>query len=184
LRNDIKIIDFRVRPPITAYKLLFDVHPKRGRCENKFVAGPENAISPSMHKVGENAGLDLLVKEIDEAGIDLVVAPGRAPGRATPAGLQQDFPKLNLLLAHGGYPAVIETLALAVKHSNFYLSPDVYCTLPAGELYVNAISKLPDQFVFASAHLMAGLKESVEDAEIPVVPRCDGSTCTATLPGH
>jgi hypothetical protein len=36
------------------------------------VSEPENAISPSMRKVGEEAGLDLLMKEIDEAGIDLV----------------------------------------------------------------------------------------------------------------
>jgi len=29
-----------------------------------------------MHKAGEEARLDLLIKQIDEAGIDLVVAPG------------------------------------------------------------------------------------------------------------
>jgi predicted TIM-barrel fold metal-dependent hydrolase len=279
MKNETKIIDFRLRPPITAYKTLFDIHLNRSTWENKFVSGPENAISPSMHKVGEETALDLLMKEIDDAGIDLVVAPGRA----TPPGLQvkavgegeidfnvsdealvglrkrfnnrllgltalelsrpvdqlvmqigkaikehglsgvvmepgyykapdggalwadnkalypiyetvialdvfvmhqsgiyagpdfganhwppldrllQDFPKLKLLLAHGGYPAVIEALALAVKHPNFYLSPDVYCFFPAGELYVNAISKLPDQFVFGTAYPMAGLNESVEE---------------------
>ena len=66
--------------------------------------------------------------------------------------LLQNFPRLKLVLAHGGYPAVIDALALAVKHPNFYLSPDIYCFAPAGELYVNAISKLPDQFIFGTAY--------------------------------
>jgi hypothetical protein len=50
--------------------------------ENEFISRPENAVSPSMHKAGEEARLDLLIKQIDEAGIDLVVAPGRttSPG--------------------------------------------------------------------------------------------------------
>lgn len=273
-----KIIDFRCRPPVTAYKTLFDLHLERLTWENKTHCGPENADTPSMHRVGEEAGLDLLMKESDEAGIDLVVAPGRAvppgieikavaegkidfnvsdetlvslrkrsnnrllgltalelsrpvdqlvaqiekaikeynlrgvvmePGyyKAPDGGplwadnerlypiyetvialdvfvmhqsgiyagpdfganhwppvdrLLQNFPKLKFLLAHGGYPAVIEALALVVKHKNFYISPDVYCFFPAGELYINAITKLQDQFIFASAYPMAGQKESVD----------------------
>jgi uncharacterized protein len=280
MKNDIKIIDFRVRPPIPAYKMLFDVHLTRSGWKNKFHSIPENAISHSMHKVGTDAGIDLLVKEIDEAGIDLVVAPGRA----TPAGLQvkavgegeinfnvsdedlvglrkrfnnrlfgltalelsrpvdqlvaqinkavtqhglhgvvmepgyykehdgsqlwadskklypiyetiisldvflmhqsgiyagpdfgvndwapvdrllQDFPKLKFLLAHGGYPSIVPALALATKHENYYISPDVYNFFPGGELYINAITKLQDQFIFASAYPMAGQKESVDES--------------------
>jgi uncharacterized protein len=279
LKNGFNIIDFRVRPPIPAYKTLFDIHLMRSGWKNKFNSIPENAISPSMHKVGKDAGIDLLVKEIDEAGIDLVVAPGRA----TPAGLVvkaaggeidfnvsdetlvslrkrfdnrlfgltalelsspvdqlvdqikkaitehglhgvvmepgyykepdgsqlwadskklypiyetiisldvflmhqsgiyagqdfgvndwapvdrllQDFPKLNFLLAHGGYPNIVPALALATKHENYYISSDVYNFFPGGELYINAITKLQDQFIFASAYPMAGLKESVDES--------------------
>ena len=61
MSNDIQIIDFRVRPPVQAYKTLFDLHIERSTWENKFVSGPENAITPSMYKVGEEAGLDLLM---------------------------------------------------------------------------------------------------------------------------
>jgi uncharacterized protein len=280
MKNGIKIIDFRVRPPVNAYKTLFDLHLERRTWENKMVSRPENAVSPSMHKVGEEDGLDLLMQEIDEAGIDLVVAPGRAtppglvvkavgegeiefnvsdqtlvslrkrfnnrllgltalelgrpvnqlvaqieravkeydlrgvvmePGyyKAPDGGplwadnkslypiyetvialdvfvmhqsgiyagpdfganhwtpvdrLLQDFPKLKFLLAHGGYPAVLEALALASKHRNYYISPDVYCSFPGGELYINSIAKLQDQFIFASAYPMAGQKQSVDEA--------------------
>lgn len=279
MKNGMKIIDFRCRPPVKAYQTLFDLHLERLTWENKSYFGPENADSPSMHKVGEEAGLDLLMKEINEAGIDLIVAPGRA----LPAGLEvkavaageidfnvsdetlvslrkrfnnrllgltgldlsrpvdqlvtqinkavkehdlrgvvmepgyskgpdggplwaddkalypiyetvialdvfvmhqsgiyagpdfgvnhwppvdrllQDFPKLKFLLAHGGYPSVIDSLALVVKHRNFYISPDIYCFFPGGELYINSITKLQDQFIFASAYPLAGLKESVDD---------------------
>lgn len=281
MKDGFNIIDFRFRPPISAYKTLFDLHIERQTWENRFVAAAENAISPSMHKVGEEEGLNLALNEMDEAGIDLVVAPGRA----TPAGLQvkaiggqgeinfnvsdedlvglrsrfndrlfgltalelsrpvdelvaqvrkavtehglsgvvmepgyykepdgsplwadnkklypiyetiieldvflmhqsgiyagpdyganewtpidrllQDFPNLKFLLAHGGYPDVVPALALAVKHRNYYISPDVYCFFPAGELYINSITKLQDQFIFASAYPMAGMKESVEES--------------------
>jgi predicted TIM-barrel fold metal-dependent hydrolase len=56
----------------------------------------------------------------------------------------------------------MESLALAIKHQNFYISPDIYCFFPGGELYVNAITTLQDQFIFATAYPMAGLKESVD----------------------
>jgi hypothetical protein len=278
MKNGVKIIDFRVRPPVPAYKTLFDLHIQRDTWVNRFYCEPASAISASMRKVGEDAGLDLLMKELDEAGIDLFVAPGRV----TPPGLEfkavgegeitfdvadetlvslrkrfnnrlfglsalelskpvdelvaqikkavteyglsgvviepgyykepdgsqlwadnkrlypiyetlisldvfvmhqsgiyagldfgvndwapvdrllLDFPKLKLLLAHGGYPRVLEALALATKHQNFYISPDIYCFFPGGELYVNAITKLQDQFIFATAYPMAGLKESVD----------------------
>jgi uncharacterized protein len=281
MKNGVKIIDFRVRPPIRAYQTLFDLHLERSTWENRFVSGPENAITPSMYKVGDEAGFDLLLSEMDEAGIDFVVAPGRAtppglvvkavggegvinfnvsdealvglrkrfkdrlfgltalelsrpvaqlvaqikkavtehglkgvvmePGYYTePDGrplwadnkklypiyetiieldvfvmhqsgiyagpdygandwrpvdrLLQDFPKLKFLLAHGGYPDVLAALALAVKHPNYYISPDVYCFFPGGELYINSITKLQDQFIFASAYPMAGQKESVDES--------------------
>jgi predicted TIM-barrel fold metal-dependent hydrolase len=279
--RDSRIIDFRCRPPLAAFGLLFDLKLKRLTWENQLVIEPSLAVSASMYHVGEDAGLDLLRQEMDEAGIDLVVAPGRKlppktafkpiggndaidfnvtdetlvalrerfesrliglagidlnqsvetivsgiehsvkafglrgivlePGyfKATDGSqlwaddkrlypiyetaialdifvmhqsgiyagydfgvnhwppvdrLLQDFPQLKFVLAHGGYPAVLEALALACKHPNCYLSPDIYCFFPGGELYVNSISKLPDQFVFASAYPFAPLKESVEGA--------------------
>lgn len=273
-----RIIDFRCRPPITAQKLLFEMKLARLEWENKFVCPPGNVISPSMNKVGEKEGIDLLRREMDEAGVDLIVVPGRnvsdtikaaahlsatdsinitdqmllelgqtldhraiglhgidlakpvekvvtaietahqdhgLPGAVLePAYVKtsdgrplavdnrtlypiyetmvkldaflmvqsgiyaghdigandwppldrvmQDFPGLKLVLAHGGYPRVLDAIALAVKHQHFYLSPDIYCFFPGGKLYVDAISQLPDQFIFGTAYPFGALKESVD----------------------
>ena len=263
---------------MAAQKLIFDLKLGRLKWENKFVCKPAMATSPSMFKVGEDEGLELLLKEMDEASVDLIVVPGRNIANPPKAVLQmtntdkinvtdemllnlnkrfqgraiglhgidverpvehsvkaiesairdqglagavleigfsttengrplkaddprlypiyetmvslgkplmsmsgiyaghdigandwppldrvmQDFPQLKLVLAHGGYPRVLDAIALAVKHPNFYLSPDIYCFFPGGKLYVEAIGQLPDQFIFASAYPFGPLKESVE----------------------
>ena len=273
-----KVIDFRCRPPIAAQQLLFDIKLGRLQWKNKFVCAPAQATSPSMFKVGQEEGLDLLFQEMDEAGVDVIVVPGRNIANPPKAVLQlsgsdkidvtdrmlvelerrfgnraiglhgidveltaektvaaiesaigehglagavleigfsttedgrplkaddrrlypiyetmikldkllmymsgiyaghdigandwppldrvmQDFPELKLVLAHGGYPRVLDAIALGVKHPNLYLSPDIYCFFPGGKLYVEAISQLPDQFIFASAYPFGPLKESVE----------------------
>jgi predicted TIM-barrel fold metal-dependent hydrolase len=98
-----------------------------------------------MHQSGIYAGADIGVN--DWAPLDRVM---------------QAFPQLKVVLAHGGYPRVIDALALATKHPNFYLSPDIYCHFPGGGIYVEAISMLPDQFIYASAYPLGPIKESAE----------------------
>jgi predicted TIM-barrel fold metal-dependent hydrolase len=273
------IIDFWVQPPLMPFKILFDFKLKRLTRENRFNLPLSEATSPSMYKVGEQEGLNLLKKEMDEAGIDYGVTPGRnvppGPKALDPAGtlsrmvtdqmlldlsksfdnrlfglhgldlslstnslvaglewavskhglcgavmelghfaapdggilsadhkklyplyetlskldvflmhqsgmyaapdigvndwtpldrVMQAFPQLKVVLAHGGYPRVVEALALATKHPNLYLSPDIYCHFPGGSLYLEAINMLPDQFIYASAYPMGPLKESAEMA--------------------
>jgi len=74
----------------------------------------------------------------------------------------QKFPKMKVVLAHGGYPRVLDALALAMKHPNFYLSPDIYCSFPGGNLYTDAITQLQDQFIFGTAYPFGSLPASVE----------------------
>jgi predicted TIM-barrel fold metal-dependent hydrolase len=59
---------------------------------------------------------------------------------------------------------VLDALALLTKHPNLYISPDIYCHFPGGRTYVEAISMLPDQFIYASAYPLGSIKESVEMA--------------------
>jgi predicted TIM-barrel fold metal-dependent hydrolase len=279
MKDDIRIIDFRVRPPLTPFKVLYDLKLLRLTFENKFAVAVSTADAPSMYKVGQPEGLDLLKQEMAESGVDYIVVPGRnlaeAPAAVAASGttemmitdetlieLQktfdnrafglhgldlnlptdqlvegfeqaitkhglrgavmepgyfaapeggvltadhkklyplyetaikhdvflmhqsgiyagpdigvndwapldralQTFPKLKMLLAHGGYPAVIEAISLVVKHPNLYISPDIYCHFPGGKIYVEAISMLPDQFIFASAYPLGPIKESVDGA--------------------
>ncbi len=273
-----KIIDFRCRPPMTAQKLIFDLKLGRLNWDNKFICPPSQAVLPSMFKVGSDEGFDLLLQEMDEAGVDKIVVPGRNvanppkavikeskirslnvtdaelvelsrryEGRAVgmhgidfeqpiedivsaleramlhhylagavleigysrdengeplkfndgrlypiyetmieldkPLMLQsgiyaghdidannwppldrvmQDFPDLKIILGHGGYPRILDALALLVKHPNLYISPDIYCFFPGGRLYIDAISQLPDQFLFGTAYPFGTFKESIE----------------------
>jgi uncharacterized protein len=62
------------------------------------------------------------------------------------------FPKLKIVLAHGGYPSILDALALALKHPNVFICPDVYMFWPGGQLYQQNIELLPDQFIYGSAY--------------------------------
>jgi predicted TIM-barrel fold metal-dependent hydrolase len=272
-----RIIDFRVRPPLAPFKILFDLKLRRLTWENKFNVLPSYATAPSMHTLDEEEGLRLLKKEMDDTGIDYAVVPGRnvsvGPKSVDPTGTQsmvvsdqtlvdlrksfdkrlyglrgldlslptdelvaglekavtehglygavmehgyfaapeggaltadhkklyplyetvikldvllmhqsgiyagpdigandwapldrvmQVFPQLKVVLAHGGYPRVLDALALVTKHPNLYISPDIYCHFPGGRTYVEAMSKLPDQFIYASAYPLGPIKESAE----------------------
>jgi predicted TIM-barrel fold metal-dependent hydrolase len=61
------------------------------------------------------------------------------------------FPKFKVLLAHGGYPSMDAALALALKHPNVYICPDVYMFWPGGQTFQMNLDLLPDQFVYGSA---------------------------------
>ena len=275
---DYKIIDFRCRPPMAAQKLIFDLKLGRLKWSNRFICPPAQATLPSMYKVGTDEGLDLLYREMTEAGIDEIVVPGRnlsnppkavvkesgitslnvtdeelvelnrryqgralgmhgidaeQPAETIVAGIEkaikehglygavleigysvdeagrplqlndrrfypiyetmvkldkplmlqsgiyaghdidanhwppldrvmQDFPGLKMILAHGGYPRILDAIALCVKHPSLYISPDIYCFFPGGRLYIEAISQLPDQFLFGTAYPFGTFKESIE----------------------
>jgi predicted TIM-barrel fold metal-dependent hydrolase len=72
------------------------------------------------------------------------------------------FPKLKLVLGHGGYPRVTEALALALKHPTAYICPDVYMFWPGGQPYQQNLSLLPDQFIYGSAFPFANIDTALE----------------------
>jgi predicted TIM-barrel fold metal-dependent hydrolase len=72
------VIDFRCRPPLPAYGAIFELQlkvlgPRMKNSSNRGAA----TISPSMHAVGKDGALELWWKEIDEAGVQIVVCNGR-----------------------------------------------------------------------------------------------------------
>jgi len=78
--------------------------------------------------------------------------------------VMRQFPKLKLVLGHGGYPNITEALALALKWPSVTLSSDVYTFWPGGQLYQQNIEMLQDQFVYGSAYPFGNFKETLEQA--------------------
>jgi len=74
-----------------------------------------------------------------------------------------NFPKLKIVLGHGGYPRVRQVLETAPRHPNLFICQDIYSFWPAGHLYLGQIDKLQDQFVFGTAYPFSSMAEPVED---------------------
>jgi predicted TIM-barrel fold metal-dependent hydrolase len=64
-----------------------------------------------------------------------------------------DFPALNVVVVHGGWPWVTEILHLAFRRQNLWLSPDMYFSrMPGWEEYVKAADGfLSDRMLYASS---------------------------------
>ena len=74
----------------------------------------------------------------------------------------RQFPRLRLVLGHGGYPRITEALALALKWPSVTLSSDVYTFWPGGQLYQMNIEILQDQFVYGSAYPFGNFDTTLE----------------------
>lgn len=104
------------------------VYPIYGYCEDRGV--------PIILMVGGTAGPDLSYS--DPIRTDRVLV---------------DFPKLQVVVAHGGWPWVTQILHLAFRRPNLWLSPDMYFSrMPGWEDYVQAAnSYLSDRMLYASS---------------------------------
>ena len=79
------------------------------------------------------------------------------------------FPKLKIVLAHGGYPSILDALALALKHPNVFICPDCYMFWPGGQLYQQNLDMLPDQFIYGSAYPFGNVDITVaQTVKLPV----------------
>lgn len=74
-----------------------------------------------------------------------------------------DFPELKMIISHGGYPWVNETIALAIRHANLYLDFSSCSYLPMLQPYFEAANGiLMKKTLFASAHPFTGLREALD----------------------
>lgn len=65
----------------------------------------------------------------------------------------RDFPKLNIVVAHGGWPWITATLHVAFRRGNVFVSPDMYAFMPGNEAYTSAMNTyLSERFVYASSY--------------------------------
>ena len=73
------------------------------------------------------------------------------------------FPKLKMVLCHGGWPWVEAAVHLAFKAPNVYLSPDIYALhAPGGKDYIEAANyMIPNKFLYGSAYPCVDVEGSV-----------------------
>ncbi len=77
--------------------------------------------------------------------------------------IARDFPDLNIVLAHACYPYVTESIGLAMRHANVFLSPDCYTFSPGGNQWLDAANSiLADQIIFATAYPIYGFQDAVD----------------------
>jgi predicted TIM-barrel fold metal-dependent hydrolase len=114
--------------PVPLYADDRRLYPIYGHCEDRGV--------PIILMVGGTAGPDLGYS--DPIRTDRVLA---------------DFPKLDVVVAHGGWPWVNEILHVAFRRPNLWLSPDMYFSrMPGWEEYVKAADTfLADRMLYASS---------------------------------
>ncbi len=75
----------------------------------------------------------------------------------------RDFPKLNIVIAHGGWPWITATLHVAFRRGNVYVSPDMYAFMPGNEAYTAAMNGyLSERFIYASSYPFAPLRGYLE----------------------
>ena len=90
---------------------------------------------------------------------DLAYNDPRAVGR-----LAAQFRDVALIVSHGLYPYVDEAVAIAFRHDNVVLSPDMYMFAPGGKLYIEAANGfMADQYVFGTSYPFRSMRQSVED---------------------
>lgn len=74
------------------------------------------------------------------------------------------FPTLPIVCCHGFYPNIDAMIAVAFRHENVYVSPDMYTFAPGGNLYVEAANGfMQDQFLFGSSYPFRPMSQGVED---------------------
>jgi predicted TIM-barrel fold metal-dependent hydrolase len=73
------------------------------------------------------------------------------------------FPKLNIVVAHGGWPWITAIHHVAFRRGNVYVSPDMYALMPGNEDYIKAMnSYLSERFVYASSFPFVPLRGYLE----------------------
>jgi len=120
----------------------------------------------------DDANLYSIYERLEKIGMPTLVSAGGTIGPdfgyVDPKHLHRvakDFPKLKLIIGHGGWPYVMQALAVAYDCANVYLSPDMYLNVPnmPGNLeYVRAANYyLRERLIFGTAYPARPMIESI-----------------------
>lgn len=71
----------------------------------------------------------------------------------------RDFPKLDIVVAHGGWPWITAINHVAFRRGNVYISPDMYALMPGNEDYLKAMNTyLSERYIYASSYPFVPLR--------------------------
>ena len=143
-----------------------DRYVRDGELKGVFVE-PQRAMEAHL----DDARLNPVYEKCIELDVPVVVMTGPFAGAnialTDPAhidGVASRFPDLKIVAGHGCWPYVAEIVAVAFKHQNVFVSPDLYTFVAGAALYVEAANTfMADQFLFATAYPLRPLIEIVED---------------------
>ena len=162
---------------ITPINIDGNLHTSLATLETELAAGIRGAtIEPGYRKTGgpttmDNPDFFPFYELLQEKGIVLQVQTGAFAGVDNwdepnqiwrMDSVMKKFPRLRLILGHGGYPRITEALALALKWPSVTISSDVYTFWPGGQLYQQNIEMLQDQFVYGSAFPFGNFDTTLE----------------------
>lgn len=122
------------------------------------------SVDPYMHRVPiddrrmwpiydycQSRGLIVNLTAGPGAGIKSVSIDDARPGRLNV--VANAFPELRIVMSHGGYPWVLEMIAMAMRHPNVYMEASAYEQMPGADAYREAANGvLKSKMMFASAH--------------------------------
>jgi uncharacterized protein len=124
--------------------------------------GPTNVDHPDLYPLYESM-----------SALDVPVMAYTGPFAGEPIELSNDmapydrvlsrFPKLVMVLGHGGYPMIKDVLDLMRRNPRLHVCPDVYAFWPGGSEYLRALDSVQDQLVFGTAYPFSTMAEPIED---------------------
>lgn len=121
---------------------------------------PLHVDDPSLYPVYER---------IASSGLPVFVTGGDANpdiSYASPVGLDRiarDFPSLDIVAVHGGWPWVTETLGVAWRRPNLWVMPDLYWANMPGQADYTAAANgyLRDRMLFGTSYPAVNIEEYV-----------------------
>lgn len=109
---------------------------------------PDDPVCGPVYEFCAERGLPLILSAGGNIGPDCSYALPVYVDRVA-----RDFPKLNVVVAHGGWPWITAIHHVAFRRGNVYVSPDMYALMPGNGDYIEAMNTyLSERFVYASSY--------------------------------
>lgn len=110
---------------------------------------PDDAVLLPLLRRCTQLGLPVMITQSGAAGPDVSYCSARGVDRLAAA-----FPELRIIVAHAGWPSVLDFIGIAYRRPNVWLSPDEYMVnMPGAQHWVEAAQGfLRSRLLFGSSY--------------------------------